>query len=179
MFVKFIYAPTVNAIRDDIFDSCIALNAENKLKYSVDFNKDFLKERLANIGSSTRMTRALLLLYAYLDKGQTSLIDSFDIEHIFPKKWQNTNYNGWERADAELYLDKLGNKTVFEKRLNIQAGNQYFAQKKIKYDESMIATVQALSKYPKPDWVKEDIEKREEEVIDTLLSFFENHLSKQ
>ena len=43
----------------------------------------------------------------------------------------------------------------------------------------MIATVQALSRYPKPDWVKEDIEKREEEVIDTLLSFFENHLSKQ
>jgi len=179
LFVKFIYAPTVNAIRDDIFDSCIALNAENKLKYSIDFNKDFLKERLANIGSSTRMTRALLLLYAYLDKGQTSLIDSFDIEHIFPKKWQNTNYNGWERGDAELYLDKLGNKTVFEKRLNIQAGNQYFAQKKIKYAESMIATVQALSKYPKPDWVKEDIEKREEKVIDTLLSFFENHLSKQ
>ena len=123
------------------------------------------------------MTRALLLLYAYLDENQTKLINNnFDIEHIFPKKWQNTNYNGWERDDADLYLD---NKTIFEKRLNIQAGNQYFALKKNKYAESEIATVQSLSKYPKSDWVKEDIEKREKDVINKLITFFESELVKK
>lgn len=177
LFVKFIYAPSVNVIRDDIFDSCIALHTENKLKYNIEFNKDSLRERIESIGSSTRMTRALLLLYAYLDENQTKLINNnFDIEHIFPKKWQNTNYNGWERDDADLYLDKLGNKTIFEKRLNIQAGNQYFALKKNKYAESEIATVQTLSKYPKSDWMKEDIEKREKDVINKLITFFESEL---
>ena len=56
-----------------------------------------------------------------------------DIEHIFPKKWQDTNYNGWTKIDADLYLDRFGNKTVFEKKLNIQAGNGYFGVKKQKY----------------------------------------------
>ena len=177
LFVKFIYAPSVNVIRDDIFDSCIALHTENKLKYNIELNKDSLRERIENIASSTRMTRALLLLYAYLDENQTKLISNiFDIEHIFPKKWQNTNYNGWEKEEAQLYLDKLGNKTIFEKKLNIQAGNQYFAQKKLKYAESEISIVQKLSKYPKSDWIKEDIEERQKEVINKLLSFFENEL---
>ena len=153
------------------------MHTENKLKYNVEFNKDSLRERIENIASSTRITRALLLLYAYLDENQTKLISNiFDIEHIFPKKWQNTNYNGWEKEEAQLYLDKLGNKTIFEKKLNIQAGNQYFAQKKLKYAESEISIVQKLSKYPKSDWIKEDIEERQKEVINKLLSFFENEL---
>ena len=63
--------------------------------------------------------------------------------------------------------------------LYIQAGNQYFPLKKNKYAESEIATVQSLSKYPKSDWVKEDIEKREKDVINKLITFFESELTKK
>lgn len=35
------------------------------------------------------------------------------------------------KSDAETHLNMLGNKIIFEKRLNIQAGNNYFGKKKI------------------------------------------------
>jgi len=76
-----------------------------------------------------------------------------------------------------LYLDKFGNKTVFEKKLNIQAGNGYFGVKKQKYKISSIATVIELSNYPKNDWIKEDIENREAQFKETLLNYFRTNLA--
>ena len=176
LFAKFIEKPTVNAIKDDIYSSCISINTENKLNYKFTFNEQFLSQRIEEF-SSSRLSRALLLLYAYLNPEQTKPIpNSFHIEHIFPKKWQNTNYNGWTKEDANLYLDRFGNKTVIEKKLNIQAGNGYFRAKKEKYDISGIATVQELAKYPKDDWIQSDIENREAKFKQTLMDFFKKNL---
>lgn len=114
---------------------------------------------------------------AYLNSKQVELIpETFEIEHIFPKKWQDTNYYGWNYDDAALYLDRFGNKIVFEKKLNIQAGNGYFGVKKQKYSLSKIACVNDLSIYYKNDWVKEDIEERELKFKENLLSFFKQQL---
>ena len=41
----------------------------------------------------------------------------------------NTNYNGWDKAEAEKHIEMFGNKIIFEKRLNIQAGNGYLAKR--------------------------------------------------
>ena len=54
------------------------------------------------------------------EKKKTRLEEEGLIEHIFPHKWQNTNYNGWNRKDAAEYLDKFGNKVAIEKRINIK-----------------------------------------------------------
>jgi uncharacterized protein with ParB-like and HNH nuclease domain len=119
LFAKFIDAPSVNAIKDDIYASCISLNSTNELQYRLTLNEDLLKQQIDSHNSS-RISRALLLLSAYLNRNQIDLIPgTFDIEHIFPKKWQDTNYNGWSKDDADLYLDRFGNKTVCEKKLNI------------------------------------------------------------
>lgn len=176
LFVKFIEQPSVNAIKDDIYNSCISLNLNNELQYRFALNEELLSQQIDN-HSSSRISRALLLLYAYQNPNQTEVIPySFDIEHIFPKKWQDTNYHGWTKSDADLYLDRFGNKTVCEKKLNIQAGNGYFGVKKQKYKVSSIATVKDLSNYPNNDWVKSDIEKREIEFKKTLLSYFRQNL---
>jgi len=128
--------------------------------------------------SSSRIFRGLLLLDAYLKPAQENLIRStFDIEHIFPKKWQNTNYNGWSIEDASNYLDRLGNKIVFEKKLNIQAGNGYFGIEKQKHALSGIASVIDLGSYEKDDWLKEDIELREIELKNNIISFLKTELS--
>jgi uncharacterized protein with ParB-like and HNH nuclease domain len=178
LFAKFIEQPSVNAIKDDIYNSCISLNTNNELQYRFTLNDEFLKQQIDG-HSSSRISRALLLLFAYQNPKQTELIDyDSDIEHIFPKKWQNTNYNGWTKIEADLYLDKFGNKVIFEKKLNIQAGNGYFGVKKQKYKNSEIATVLELADYPKNDWVKEDIEKRETIFKETLLDFFRTNLAK-
>lgn len=178
LFAKFIEAPTVNAIKDDIYAACISLSNDNKLHVRVTLNEEFLKQQLDSFASS-RLSRALLLLDAYLNPNQIDRIPyTFDIEHIFPKKWQDTNYNGWSLEDANEYLDRFGNKVVFEKKLNIQAGNGYFGVKKEKYCLSKIATVIELGNYAKNDWVKTDIEEREIRFKETIISFFKENLIK-
>lgn len=177
LFAKFIDKPSVNAIKDDIYNACIALQNNNELEFSITLYQELLKQQIDN-HSSSRISRALLLLDAYLNPNQFNLIpETFEIEHIFPKKWQDTNYNGWAFEDAEICLDRFGNKIVFEKKLNIQAGNGYFGLKKQKYSISNIACVKELSNYYKNDWLKEDIEERETKFKATLLSFFASQLS--
>lgn len=176
LFVKFIDAPTVNAIKDDIYQACISIQINNILAFEYEVDDDF-KNRIES-QASAKLSRGLLLLHAYQNPKQVdSIVWGFDVEHIFPQKWQNTNYNGWEESDAQEYLNKFGNKIVFEKKLNIQAGNGYFGKKKQRYSDSKIASVLELSNYPKNDWLKEDIEKRGEEFKNCLFDFFKNEIS--
>ncbi|MBV6443159.1 MAG: hypothetical protein EPGJADBJ_04888 [Saprospiraceae bacterium] len=176
LFSKFIEAPTVNAVKDDIYSSCISLNNDNNLQIRVNLNEELLITQLDS-HSSSKLTRALLLLDAYLNPNQLELIPpTFDIEHILPKKWQEANYNGWSFQEASQYLDRLGNKIVLEKKLNIQAGNGYFGVKKQRYNSSKIASVLDMSNYPKNDWIKEDIEKREAQIKVNLVKFFTDQL---
>ena len=177
LFAKFIDQPSVNAIKDDIYSSCITLNTSNELQYKFILNEELLSQKIDN-HSSSRISRGLLLLYAYLNPNQIELIPyTSDIEHIFPKKWQNTNYNGWSQEDALSYLDRFGNKVIFEKKLNIQAGNGYFGIKKQKYSLSSIATVVELSNYPKNDWVKADIEEREIHFKKIIIDYLKTNLA--
>lgn len=177
LFAKFIESPTVNAIKDDIYAACISLSNSNELQVRITLNEESLKQQIEGFASS-RLSRALILLDAYLNPNQIDRIpDTFDIEHIFPKKWQDTNYNGWSIEEANAYLDKFGNKVAFEKKLNIQAGNGYFGVKKQKYRLSKIAVVLELSNYSKNDWIKTDIEEREIHFKETIINFFKENLN--
>lgn len=176
MFVRFIESPMVNAVRPYIFNFCVDTWRNGEINCTTYQIPDDFKTRI-NAFVPSRITKALLLLNAYLfDKSQKLIIGKSEIEHIFPQSWQNTNYNGWEKSDAETHLNMLGNKIIFEKRLNIQAGNNYFGKKKDKYKESDIVEVISLSKYEQNDWLKEDIEKRNDEIIDRLYDFFRSNL---
>jgi uncharacterized protein with ParB-like and HNH nuclease domain len=177
LFIKFIEKPTVNAIKDEVYQMCIAAQQGNTIGFNLIINEDELKSRI-RLYSSSKLTRALILLHAYLNDNQIDLLPiTFDIEHIFPKKWQSTNYFGWEEKDAQIYLEKFGNKVAFEKKLNIQAGNGYFGNKKQKYSQSKIHDVLYLANLEQTDWVKNDIEKREDSFIEKLISHFKELLS--
>jgi len=179
LFTKFLISPTVNAIKDDIFTACTHLWNENEFRVKSEFSEFNWESVSQRMGESygLRFSTALLLLDAYLHPSQKELIlEKCQIEHIFPKKWQGTNYNGWNEKEAERYLDQLGNKVIIEKRVNIQAGNGYFGKKKMKYQESQIARVLDLAKYPNDDWDKENIEARESEFRKRLIDFFKEQL---
>ena len=125
----------------------------------------------------TKIARGLILLHSYLNEKQDNLLpEDFEVEHIFPVKWQDTNYNGWTIEDAEEQLNRFGNKVAIEKRLNIQAGNGYFGKKKSKYAQSKIANVNDLARVAQNDWQKQDIEKRNAEFAEKLVSFFKENL---
>lgn len=176
LFAKFIDIPSINAIKDDIYNACINVEFTNKLNRQYKMEESKFMEKIDE-QSSARLMRPLLLLDAYLNESQVNLIPTtFDIEHILPKKWQTTNYNGWDEKTAQLYLDRFGNKIVFEKKLNIQAGNGYFEKKKEKYMESEIAIVKELATYNKSDWFIEDIEKRGDEFKNRIYKFLVQHL---
>ncbi|MCL2289186.1 MAG: DUF262 domain-containing HNH endonuclease family protein [Bacteroidetes bacterium] len=177
LFLKFIFNPSINAIRDDIYNIYINIHNGNNVKLSLQFdNEDFIR-RISSF-SSSRISRAIILLNAYLNDNQNDLIsETFDIEHIFPKKWQDTNYNGWNIKDAKLFLERFGNKIVLEKKLNIQAGNGYFGEKKKRYSSSKIASIIELANLPKNDWVKTDILNRENKMIEDIVLFINKNLS--
>lgn len=180
LFAKFIDRPTVNAIKDDIFNAYVDFekNINHQYNCNIDLDSEIFSQKITE-HSQSRITKALLLLHAYLHPNQTTLIDDkFDIEHIFPTKWQDTNYNGWNKNDADKYLNNLGNKIVFEKKLNIQAGNEYFGKKKTEYQKSAIATVQDLISHANNDWLKEDIIDREKTIKNDLITFFKSQLKK-
>ncbi|MDR2654113.1 MAG: DUF262 domain-containing HNH endonuclease family protein [Mycoplasmataceae bacterium] len=180
LFAKFIDSPTVNAIKDDIFASCISINNNNMLQIKFNFdeeNKNTIQAKIKN-HSSAKLSKSLLLLDAYLNPNQIELIPkTVEIEHILPKKWQDTNYQGWDFNTAKQYIDCFGNKVVLEKKLNIQAGNEYFGTKKKEYSLSNIANVIKLSNYNKNYWIVDDIVLRENEFTTKLINFFEEQLS--
>ena len=175
LFVKFIEKPTVNAIKDDIYQCGIDVYLNNPLKFEIPINDQFKKS--ISTTSSLKIAKALILLQAYQNSNQTAIIpNNFEIEHIFPRIWQNTNYQGWNKEVADEYLEKFGNKVAIEKKVNIQAGNGYFGKKKGKYSNSKIAEVIYLSNYSKNDWVKDDIEERDNNFMTVLLNFFKDNL---
>lgn len=183
LLVKFIEKPTVNAIKDDIYNKCIQVYIKGTEKFTYKFYEDNIIT-LIKANPTSRVSRTLILLHAYLHKDKnTSMPDqnsiipfNFDIEHILPQKWQNTNYLGWEESDAKEYIEKFGNKVAIEKRLNIQAGNGYFGKKKLKYAESNVMSVRDLLEHKSNDWAKDDIIKREEIFVGDILKFFKDNL---
>jgi hypothetical protein len=177
LFFKFIFTPSINAIRDDIYNAYISIQKMVQWETNISINDEIFFKRMTDEFTSPKISRALILLDAYLNPDQNVLIpETFDIEHIFPKKWQDTNYNGWDYNDAQIYLEHFGNKIVLERKLNIQAGNGYFGIKKGRYAKSKIATILELSKLSQNDWLKEDIENRDKKFILEILSFMKKNI---
>lgn len=176
MYIKFVESPTVNNVKDPIFSFCIEVAKKGDANFSYTVPAGF-KDTLSSYATS-KIAKPMILLDAYLfDPAQDLIPDNFEIEHIFPQKWQDTNYNGWTKTDADKYLNTFGNRIAFEKKLNIQAGNGYFGQKKKRYSASNILAVKDLSIYPNNDWLKSDIEKRDADVLSRLEDFFISTLS--
>lgn len=103
--------------RENIFVA--GMNLPELKMPSLDDFIDFSKKALP------RQIRYILALYALIynpnqeiewnkDKKNYSLA-KVEIEHIFPQKWQDTNYNGWNEEEAQEYLEQIGNKILLEK----------------------------------------------------------------
>ena len=175
LFAKFIEKPTVNAIKDDIYNAYISVEKGEKInnfQEKIEFNT--LKEKM---NPNSRASKGLILLSAYLNPNQEELLPkTFHIEHILPKKWNHAYYNNFKREDANDYLEMFGNKIALEKRNNIQAGNKYFEEKKKNhYSKSNIEVVKKLTQYS--DWNKENIEERDKKLKEDIINFFQKNIN--
>lgn len=182
--VRYINKPGVDAIRLGIAKACVEVMEQQTVStvLSENIQPMAFTDKLKPEGFvAEKLTKTLIVLNAYLaDPNGTSLIPAnFNVEHILPRKWQAANYNGWSHTTAEKegWLESLGNKIPFEKKLNIQAGNGFFAQKKTKYVLSGIKEVKDLANLNQDDWLKADVVRRLDEMTVRLCNFFMTNLA--
>lgn len=178
LFVRFIHNPSRNFIRDQVFNGYVSLFNTNKLDFKTNI-EDILKDKgnfRVSFDNMSSMIKPVLALYTYLKYPKSDIFpDKVDIEHIFPRKWQNTNYNSWKKEDANIYLESIGNKIFLEKKLNIQAGNNYFGIKKVKYAESSLLEPKSIAEQKDNDWTKENIEERSNDIFKKVYKFFQDN----
>lgn len=176
-FIKRITAALINNkagttnIRDIVINMNVNIkNHENKLPKKEDI-PDFNKEDTGyNLASNAKKTKYILLLYAYLfnDFKENIETEGLQIEHILPKKWQNINFNGWDKETHEQYVEQIGNKILLDITHNIKCSNDVFSSKQQTYKDSKLEEVQALSRKGKEWLKKENIEKRNKEIYDKI-----------
>ena len=165
---KYIEIPTINAVKSNI----LKLNAEiiNSDKPIFDFKalpEDEIKEKIKT--PHRNAVRMLLKTLTY-DIQDNLLEKKWEIEHILPVKWEN-NYDLRENEKvAKEKIEHLGNKTPFEKKLNIIATNNYFSKKKILYLNSEIKMTKEIGELKSNKWDLDDIIERDIRMTDKIIS---------
>lgn len=178
--VKFINKPSIAEIKPIVFNAYTALYETGKLDFQTN-TKEILQDEAtfkAQFFKADRLIPSLLRLNLYLQYPEQELDIKAEIEHIFPKTTQwRSSYTGWDKDEAKPLIESIGNKMWLEKRLNIKASNNYFDDKKDKYAKSKFLEAQEIARRPQNDWLKEDIEKRKEDIYTRLKSFFIGNVS--
>ena len=179
IMTRFLLYPTINAVKSDI----MKLNAKiiNDTHPAFKFrpiDKGNLKDRI--IVPHRNIIRMLLKTYAYGHQDNL-LPDNWQIEHILPQKWQSTFFTDSDATEVNELIEHIGNKTPFEKKLNIIASNGYFKKKQAEYKKSEIDVTKILMASIENDWTLGNIQHRDEiittEIID-LLEKWDSDYSK-
>ena len=165
---RFILYPTINAVKSDI----MKLNAKIIKESHPDFDfktidMSLVKDKL--IVPHRSIVRMLLKSFAYKHQ-ETLLPDNWQIEHILPQRWQDTFFPNVEPKTVYEMVEHIGNKTPFERKLNIVASNGYFQKKQFEYNKSEIAVTKILVLSTTSDWTLQNIEKRDAMVTNDILS---------
>ena len=165
---KYIEIPTINAVKSNI----LKLNAEiiNSDKPVFDFkslSEDEIKEKIKM--PHRNAVRMLLKTLTY-DIQDELLPSKWEIEHILPVKWENSYDLRENEKVAKEKIEHLGNKTPFEKKLNIIATNSYFSKKKVSYLKSKIKMTKEIGELKSDKWDLDDIIERDVRITDKITS---------
>lgn len=169
---RFAISPSVNSVKQRVLnlDAEILKSKEPRFDFK-DVDTEELASKLRE--PHYRLVRMLLKVIAYHDPEQCGLLpERWEIEHIFPQKWDDMKFPSLSNDEVKAKLEHLGNKVPFEKNLNIRASNGYFSKKSKLYKESGIAVTCRLGA-EHSDWNLEDIDTRDVRMTDLILSEFE------
>lgn len=166
LFTKYLISPTVNAVKTDI----LKLNAEivksDKPIFSFkEIDMAILENHIQN--PHRNLVRMLLKILAYQEQ-DTLLPDNWEIEHIFPQKWQDNYFTDVSEITIKEKIEYIGNKVPFEKKLNIIAGNGYFGKKKKEYLSSNISITKKLGTLEIDEWNLDSIMTRNIRILDSV-----------
>lgn len=179
------YNPGVNALRTPIYDEMI--NIINDLDVTFDkyrFDRESVKQSLLNFSFYNRrpITKSMLAWWAFTNEQQAylPLEQQFEIEHIYAKNRQDT----YGELNDKRNIERLGNKSLLEKSVNIRVSDYKFEDKVRKYkgymndkgkniDGTKIYDLLTIdSRYENFD--ETDIESRNNLIIDTFMEYLSN-----
>lgn len=168
LMTKYILVPTINAVKQDILKLNSAIIASSSPKFDFkEIDSSQLEARIQN--PNRNVVRMLLKTLAY--EQQDSLLPSkWEIEHIFPQKWQTNYFPDVPDNIIKEKIEHIGNKLPFEKKLNIVAGNGYFGKKKKEYSASKITITNAMGASDIQDWDMDSIMKRDIRISDEIIA---------
>lgn len=169
---KYVESPTLNAVKSNI----LKLNVEivNSSKPVFDFKslaEEEIREKIKTPHS--KAIRMILKTLAYEIQDEL-LPEKWEIEHILPVKWENS-YDLRENEEvAREKIEHLGNKTPFEKKLNIIATNNYFAKKKDYYVKSNIQMTKEIGNLKMDKWGLDQIVERDVRMTDKIIEILKS-----
>ena len=170
LMTKYLMMPTINAVKPDILKLNSAIVASNIPIFefkTVDVTQ--LEPYIHN--PNRNAVRMLLKTLAY--EHQDELLPSkWEIEHIFPQKWQTNYFPKESDSTIKEKIEHIGNKLPFEKKLNIVAGNGYFSKKKKEYMVSKIAITNTMGTSEVMEWDLDSIMKRDLRISDEMSEIF-------
>ena len=171
LMTKYLMMPTINAVKPDILKLNSAIVASNVPIFefkTVDVTQ--LEPYIHN--PNRNAVRMLLKTLAY--EHQDELLPAkWEIEHIFPQKWQTNYFPKESDSTIKEKIEHIGNKLPFEKKLNIVAGNGYFSKKKKEYTLSKIAITNTMGRSEVMDWDLDSIMKRDLRISDEMAEIFD------
>ena len=173
LLTRYLMAPTINAVKADILKLNVEIVSTMRPKFT--FREMDMTQLPAAIKSPNRnAVRMLLKMVAYMGSEQDGLLPpAWEIEHIFPQKWQTNYFTDIPDDVIRDKIEHIGNKLPFEKKLNIVAGNGYFGKKKESYAKSRIAVTKRMSVSPIREWSLDDITERDVKSADQLLQLID------
>ena len=176
------YNPGVNALRTPIYDEMI--NIINGVDVTFDkyrFDKDSVRQSLLNFVFYNKrpITKSMLAWWAFTNEQQTylSLEQPFEIEHIYAKNRQDVDGS----LNDKRNIERLGNKSLLEKSVNIRVSDFRFEDKVKKYkgymndrgkhiDGTRIQDLLTIDdRYVNFD--EKDIESRNSLIIDSFIEY--------
>lgn len=188
LLTKYLEQPTISAVKGDIMKLNVQIIKSHHPIFKAGFEeKDTTNEqeqkaeqaRINNllIKPHRRVERMLLKLLAYEEEGQNELLPmKWDIEHIFPQKW-DTKYYTFPEKEANEKLEHIGNKLPLEKKQNISASNNYFDKKKEKYAKSKIAICKRYASSPLNDWNLDSITTNDANIAAQVRQLFQDWIN--
>lgn len=170
LMTKYLMMPTINAVKPDILKLNSAIVASNIPIF--EFKTVDVTQLEPYIHNPNRNAVRMLLKTLAYEHQDDLLPTKWEIEHIFPQKWQTNYFPKESDSTIREKIEHIGNKLPFEKKLNIVAGNGYFSKKKKEYMVSKIAITNTMGTSEVMDWNLDSIMKRDLRISDEMAKIF-------
>ena len=170
LMTKYLMMPTINAVKPDILKLNSAIVASNIPIF--EFKTVDVTQLEPYIHNPNRNAVRMLLKTLAYEHQDDLLPTKWEIEHIFPQKWQTNYFPKESDSTIKEKIEHIGNKLPFEKKLNIVAGNGYFSKKKKEYTLSKIAITNTMGTSEDMDWNLDSIMKRDLRISDEMAKIF-------